>query len=579
MSRHLLLVLTILCLGFFPRVGESQSAAAGGSAAGALDKKVDAILSRAAATRQCNYAVAILEELITAEALSVQHKTRIERDLLKYRDYASKGLVRNGPAWISIEEANAKAKKADELIKRSIDFFRVGEFDMAVKNLEDASREDQRGVRADFILGLMHSPLGGKNSPRDAEGYFKKVIVRSPNTTSALNNLAITLVWKKDFKGAVQQWRKMHEIVPNSPFVLHNVAELLSQIENGRIRLAATERKDITRFQVELMAGNAKVPEGQPGWWYANLTLAQEEEARTDFDELAASVETNTGAGIVVSPGYLLTAEQVVDSASSITVGFGANGTDSKCDAEIAAVSAVHGLALLKLSSSDAPAMPVSMEMPVVDSSFTQISFPVQEFGDATLTSQPLSLDTPSKVLGLTQRITFRGTPNAGDLGGAVCDVSGTVVAMVTSAGPVPQGAISAVPMSEIIPFLEKRIPSYSRQTAQGSRTLDEVRQLATASIGKITVRKRFHNFGIGSSTEPEYTVDTTAMCCGGDGLIPCTEKGCHKGLVNQKVVVSSDNGITLKLRTTQTRFVQVECPTCDGDGQIDCQFGGPGHQ
>ena len=75
-----------------------------------------------------------------------------------------------------------------------------------------------------------------------------------------------------------------------------------------------------------------------------------------------------------------------------------------------------------------------------------------------------------------------------------------------------------------------------------------------------------------GTSGQLRALEDTLCSMCNGTSLVPCPNKGCIKGSVSRKETYSEVVGVTNKRTVNKTRFVNEECPVCDGKARLDCR-------
>ena len=181
-----------------------------------------------------------------------------------YRGYASKGLVKSGTKRITPKEASLHEDAADQLISKSVQFLKAGGHTEARDLLRDASIEDMAGLWADFILGILNSPLGPETPANpiewkkcfgDAEKHFKRALVRSPGNPCFDNNLALIKVRKEEYSEALEIWKSMNSRDPDSILVLHNIQELVNQMQSQRISPSKNDIGKIQKYYSELTAG------------------------------------------------------------------------------------------------------------------------------------------------------------------------------------------------------------------------------------------------------------------------------------------------------------------------------------
>jgi len=586
--RRIALLLSC-CMSFLLHAQISHGQATAPTGRTVLDRKIDSVIRRVRIMPRSQQAIEVLENLMAVgqqENVSQEQNARILDELKKFREYRDKNLVRHGTTWIDDAEARRREAEADQEIELGVGFLKAQNYNEARDCFLRASATDRSGVRADFILGILNTPLSPQKAAdpiewkaffAKAEDHFKQARSRSPSPGAHLNNLALVHLRQGDLKEAIKLWKELNSLEPDSPIVLHNVTELIEQMKLGRISLGKTEVTNIQRFFAELnLGGDPQLrPAHSRGWWYDNLTLSHEEESRTRFDDTAVDVEAHTGSGFVVHPGYLLTAAHLVADANSVRVEFRGGRTS---DAKILVVSSINDVALLKLEDGRVPALGSSAMMPV--GSVTQFGYPTVRFGKPKAQKrviQPSLLPNTSQYAELAQ---FQGVSNPGYCGGPICDSFGNVIGVATTLGTQDKGLTPVVPMSAAISFVESHVPEFKvmRKTLKVKLSESEIESAVSPSVGLVRVTKRYHNFGFGKAAQPTHAVDLLPSCCIGTGLVECDTKGCRKGTVSVRVTRKIGvNPVTGK-DMVSTKNEEQECQRCQGTGLIRCPFGPSNH-
>lgn len=535
-----------------------------------LDPWVDGVVIRVRLQRDAKVALDMLGEALQTPQLTDAQKKKLVLEQDKFKGYAEQGLVRNGPSWIPVEEESRRIAQADQLIERGVTFVRLSDDKSAKEAFEEASKTDLNGVRADFILGMMNSPLVAF-APKVAEDHFKEMLRRSPSHPGAMNNLALTLVRQGEFAEAFRIWKELDRQTPGSDLVLYNITKLVHDIRDGRLVPQKPVAKMIEKFYVDLVSGTDSESKIDPnGWRYSNLTLPRTEEDRTRFDESAILVRSDEMSGFVVHSGYVVTALHGVRDYNKLSVVF---STGKEVDATLESSSELYNVAVLKVSDEETPAAAVHEMAPGKKSKLYQLTYSSDQQGTPVVEPRALSLSAMSPPPG-TGCFVCDGRRKSGYAGSPVCDESGNVVGMVTSVSALDSGLTPVVSISHVLSHVEKNLLRFEKPQPSNIVFDDPQKIVARTggSVCQIVVSKKYHSFGVGGRGDPRYVLDTKESCCGGTRSINCPAKGCNKGQISvrQKAVLS-ENPIAGKIVGQKT--VGQDCPRCDGTGKIACPF------
>ena len=117
----------------------------------------------------------------------------------------------------------------------------MGSFKECIEFLEDASRTNPNGIRADYVLGLIYSlPYSGILGPDLAEKHFRKVLAREPDHPGALNSLAIAQIKQRDFNAAVVNLSRAAEVSESCQEVSQNLGRFIFLVQSGRVPASNT---------------------------------------------------------------------------------------------------------------------------------------------------------------------------------------------------------------------------------------------------------------------------------------------------------------------------------------------------
>lgn len=221
------------------------------------DKAIDGAFSKLRTMRRPADGVALLTTLLEDKTFSAVQRQKVARELEVWQKREADKLVRSGTSWITAEEKTRREKEADLLIEKAFLLIDTKDYRSAREALEKASRTDDAGLRADFLLGLLNTPILA-NSPETAEKHFRKVLTRSPNHIPTLNNLALCCVRQKEFSKAYECWRQLGEVAPNTPELSHNLGRLLDESGKGLINLGNSEKKRFQDLYLDIATGRTR---------------------------------------------------------------------------------------------------------------------------------------------------------------------------------------------------------------------------------------------------------------------------------------------------------------------------------
>lgn len=535
-----------------------------------LDPWIDAAIARAKLQRDAKAALDVLDEVLQSSELNDAQKKKLSAERDKFKEYKDKALVRNGQTWVTVEEESPRITLADQLIERGMTFVRLEDDKSAKEAFEEASQTDQNGVRADFILGMMNSPLVAF-TPKIAAEHFKEVLKRSPQLPSAMNNLALSLVRQGEFSDALRIWKELDRQEPGSDLVLYNVTKLVHDIRDGRLVPTKLVTKSIEKFYVDLVSGTSSDSKIKPiGWRYANLTLPRSEEDRTRFDESSVLAKADVLSGFVIQSGYVVTALQCVRDYNTISVVF-SNG--DVFEASLDSSSELHNVAVLKIPRNNIPAVSVETAVPDKQSKLYQFAYPGFQSDRPVMESREVMFSAVTPPLG-TDCFVFDGRRKRGYVGAPVCDESGNVLGMTTSISTLDSGLTPTVSISHVLSHVKRNIPAFE-EPQQSKIVFDDVQKIIArtgGSVCQIVVSKKYHRFGIGTSDDPRYVLDRKSSCCGGTGRVSCPAKGCNNGQVSVKrKVVVGQNPIAGEI--TGQKVLNQDCTRCNGTGKVSCPF------
>ncbi len=177
---------------------------------------------------------------------------------------------------------------------------------------------------------------------------------------------------------------------------------------------------------------------------------------------------SGSGSGVIVSSnGYILTAQHVVEGATSVTVTLEDGSTH---DATVVATSSTDDVALLKISATGLTAAPIASGKPVVGTAVLVLGNPLGQYPDSVSTGIISGTDRSIQVADMTSQTEVTRTGlvqtdaavNEGNSGGPLMDTQGRVLALVTATATNAEGLGFATPVSAAVPLLTRAGVSYT---------------------------------------------------------------------------------------------------------------------
>jgi S1-C subfamily serine protease len=529
-------------------------------------------------------ALEALLQLRVREGLTATQKMRVDKEIAGLKDAAANKLVRMGKNWIDSGEAAQRVKEADESIRKSEALFKVSDFKGARLYLERASKSDQNGIRADFVLGLIHSPLMA-NDIEATEKYFKRVLQRTPDHIPALNNVALAEIRQKKIGNAIGHLREAARLEPSAVDVVHNIKLILTASRKGLLRLSSKEEIAIGDLYSQLIVDNA---EGTPdksargttgGWRWMLPTLPKEEEKRVANEAAMTLREYATGSGFSVAEDYLVTNRHVIDKADRILVDLNESGQEQALEATVVALSSHTDLALLRCEGAKLAPVSFSLEPPRRGTEILILGFPESKLLGKSLKATRGSITAlPSNEL--NGMLLFDATANPGNSGGPVCDKKGNVVAVLTAGIRLEQRLTAGVPTQAVLEFLQGHLPDYKPLTLSREQEWPDVDTEVAQSTFMIRTQRRFYSPNVkydkgDIEASRAYFEENTCLVCNGTRSLPCNAPGCVRGAVSVRgrEAVASErlSGGTITAPVVR----KTACGDCNGSGRRNCPFCG----
>jgi S1-C subfamily serine protease len=487
-----------------------------------------------------------------------------------------------GKGWVTASEGTQRVKDADEAIRKSEALMKVSDFKGARLQLEKASKTDQNGIRADFLLGLFHSPLMAHVN-ESAEKYFERVLQRSPDHVPALNNLALAEIRQKKYSQGLVHFRDAARLAPRALEISHNVGLVILAAQNGLIRLTPREQTDFRDLYAQLLVdateqnSDAQVNRSRGGWRWMLPTLSRDEQKRVPIEGNANLRDYASGTGFVVAPEYVLTNFHVVKDADAVLIEVVEDNKEHVLSAEVVARANNVDLALLRIPDLTLPAVSMSMDPPRRGTDILILGYPESQFLGKTLKATRGSITSlPADELG--GMLLFDATANPGNSGGPVCDKSANVVGVLTAAIRLEQRLTAGIPAQAAIDFLEKHVPDFEVSPQDEELDWPDVDSHVARSTVFIRTQRRYYQVAMKTDrTQPgqgeSWLEDNSCLVCSGTGVLPCNAGGCVRGVVSvrgrEAVANERLSGGTISAPVVRKKA----CAECNGTGRRNCPY------
>jgi serine protease Do len=178
---------------------------------------------------------------------------------------------------------------------------------------------------------------------------------------------------------------------------------------------------------------------------------------------------SGSGSGVIVSTdGYILTAQHVVEGATSVSVTLEDGSTH---DATVIAASSTADAALIKISATGLTAAPLAPQSAVaVGDAVLVIGNPLGQYADSVSMGIISGTDRSIQVADMATQteITRNGliqtdaAVNEGNSGGPLMDTQGRVLGLVTATATNAAGLGFATPVTEAVPLLRAAGAKYT---------------------------------------------------------------------------------------------------------------------
>jgi len=534
-------------------------------------------------------ALRVYDHFVERHSMSALQEQKFADRVAKWKEAVGQKLVRWGNQWITPEVAAQKKAESANLLAQADAMMLKRNFKEAATLLNRASNFDPNSIRADFTLGMMYSGVGA-NQPAEADEHFRKVLLRTPGHISALNNLALIEIKMERFPQALNRFTQAAELTPRTPEVTHNLGRVIKEAGLKKLDIPASVLSKFNKLYTDLtQIGQAPPSNPNIGWMNMPMYLPERERspgASSDAPSADQLVLYGGGSGFVVSPGYVLTNRSVVRDeelgmVEAIRVRDPADPTQLReLPATVVAISADHDLALVKCGQLQSSALLLGSATPSTGAEIVTLGFPTSAFMSRKLRDVRAAI-TASPEESNGHHLMFEAELN-GISGGPVLSKSGEAVGLISSRYKIKgsRKSVAVIPSMIAASFVKLALPEFASDVAlPAEMDWNDVTARATPSTVALLCYHRSVPVGANPEQQQKGTngrslvlEDILCSKCNGTSFVPCPNKGCIKGSVSRKETYSEVVGVTNKRTVNKTRFVNEECPVCDGKARLDCR-------
>jgi S1-C subfamily serine protease/tetratricopeptide (TPR) repeat protein len=412
----------------------------------------------------------------------------IEARSQHWEQLASQKRVKLGNRWLKPGDHERETAAADDKVAHARDLLRGGQFELAKKELDEASALNPETAKAEFFIGMVYAVM---DNDLLAIEHWLEGLKREPNHACLLNNLAVSEVVSGRHRSAINHFRQASRLLPE-PAIVGNIAFAVKL--SGTLGVKGKDLDDLNDLARQTQAMLRSVPQpsrdpnagaGQPnaggtdiatanrfvyvspygkGWDGAGVAGSAGGGGGAGGDkgrgsESLGSVAIGYGTGFVVAPGVVLTNEHVVRSAREIVVHDPADFTRQLVATVIASDKDLD-LALLVVKDLKAPPLKLAEALPPRTTDIMAMGFP----GGPNLLGNRLK-STKGSVIAPGDPTLDGGNflhsclINPGNSGGPIVDEFGEVIGVVRAIAKISEIGDSysiGIPVDRVLPFFNE---------------------------------------------------------------------------------------------------------------------------
>lgn len=563
----MLVILLVTCTGFpgRPLVAVEPKATASATSKSitlyeATDSQIKDLENAASRCATAADALLVYNNFRHTHRISTALKNRYDDQHKLWKSRADQGLIKMGSAWITLEKAEIAGKEADKLIEEAYEAIDAKNEKQARDLFLKASRRDSGGIRADFMLGLLNTPLQANHLPA-AQQHFVEVLTRWPGHVAALNNLALIDVRMRRHDTALGRWEMALHTAPHCEAIICNLRRFMDESKAGNITASTTHVKLAGRLLEKVAAKPGK----QSGWRYIPLLLPVQEAKRSIILKSETRIESGHGIGFVVAPQLVVTTLKSVADADEI-VGTGAG------HGQVIAENPDLGIALVRFR--DLHAAPLKLDASTPSNKTSPLQIILDDFSQPNTPTRSVSGDFFG-VSGDRQFLYLTSKLSQGEAGGPVCDAAGNAIALHMGQLKAETGLISAAVLIEpILVAFKAELSKADTKVSSAKLTPEEWKLLVEASTIQFRCNKPMYvpKRSLDQKGGLLGFLDASCSACAGTGKSACTARGCNEGIATTRVSYIEMQGIGAgQHAVNRTKTVKVQCKVCAGAGVLPC--------
>jgi len=195
-----------------------------GEAKQAVQRTADALEKKAQKCRTAAEALAHYNLFLADVNNPAEQRNVAQSRLAEWEERVAQKAVRLGKAWIAEEDADEARSQSKKLLLKATDQLRSKRDKEALSSLLEASQTDPDSIHADFLIGLVYAVVVGNYEK--STRHFIECLKRQPEQVAVLNNLALSEIRQRNFKGASKHWKEATRLAPANDVVYYNLKRL-----------------------------------------------------------------------------------------------------------------------------------------------------------------------------------------------------------------------------------------------------------------------------------------------------------------------------------------------------------------